>query len=67
WSMEPSDKGPFTFGRLGVYAYDTPLSVRWKLSETPLGRLERLKCRITNSLSRAGRLAFWTARPQRRK
>lgn len=63
WSMEPDDRGPFTYGRMGVYAYDSPLSVKLKLSDSAWGRLERMKCRITNNLSRAGRFAFWTARP----
>lgn len=63
WSMESGDRGPFTFGRMGVYAYDSPLSVKLKLDDSAAGSIERLKRRITNNLSRAGRFAFWTARP----
>ncbi len=66
WSMEPADDGPFTFGRMGVYAYDSPLSVKLKLDDSAAGGIERLKCRTANSLSRAGRFAFWTAKPPAR-
>ncbi len=61
WSMNPADKGPFTFGRWGVYSFDTPLTVWAKMNPDSLGaKLEMLKLRTTNLMARAGRFAFWT-------
>ena len=61
WSMNPRDKGPFTYGRWCVYGYDTPLTVNAKLSpDSFASKLEFLKLRATNGMARAGRFAFWT-------
>lgn len=60
WSLDPAHSGPFTFGRWGVYAFDTPLTVRAKLTGGLLARLEYCKVRLTNTAGRAGRFAFWT-------
>ncbi len=61
WSMNPTDSGPFTFGRWGIYAYDTPLTLWAKLNPDSFGaKLEILKLRTTSLMARAGRFAFWT-------
>jgi len=61
WSLNPSDSGPFTYGRWGVYSFDTPLTVGAKLNPGSVGaHVEILKLRMTNFLARAGRFAFWT-------
>jgi peptidoglycan/xylan/chitin deacetylase (PgdA/CDA1 family) len=61
WSMRPDDNGPFTFGRWGVYGFDSPLTVWSKMNPDSFGAtLERIKLRAINSLARAGRFAFWT-------
>ncbi len=61
WSMNPRDNGPFTFGRWGVYAFDTPLTVNAKFyPDSFASQLEFLKLRTTNLMARAGRFAFWT-------
>lgn len=46
----PQDE-PLATGRVGVYCYDTRLTVYHKLTGGRLYRLERLKARITNRLS----------------
>ncbi|HSG98634.1 MAG TPA: polysaccharide deacetylase family protein [candidate division Zixibacteria bacterium] len=60
WSLDPAHRGPFTFGRWGVYAFDTPLTVRAKLNGGLTARMEYCKVRLTNTAGRAGRFAFWT-------
>lgn len=62
WSLNPYDNGSFTRGRWAVYSFDTPFSVCAKLNGGALARIEFAKARLTNQLSRAGRLAFWTKR-----
>jgi hypothetical protein len=47
---EESDT-PLATGRIGVWCYDTRLSVYHKITRGRLYRLERLKARITNRLS----------------
>ena len=61
WSMNPADNGPFTFGRWGVYSFDTPLTIMAKLDGAPLaGRVEMMKANLISRASRLGQLAFWT-------
>ncbi len=61
WSMNPVDNGPFTFGRWGVYSFDTPLTVWSKMNPgSPGAKLEKLKLQATSSMAKAARFAFWT-------
>ncbi len=61
WSMRPNDDGPFTFGRWGVYGFDTPFTVWSKMNPDSFGAgLERLKLRAISSMAKASRFAFWT-------
>lgn len=62
WSLNPRDCGEFTRGRWGVYGYDTVLSIKAKLTGGALGNIEYAKARLTNQLSRLGKLSFWTKR-----
>lgn len=59
WSLNPKDRGPFTYGRWSVYAFDTPLSLSLARNGGIFSEVEIAKRRCANYLARAGSLAFW--------
>jgi len=46
------DDLPLAIGRIGIYSYDTPLSVRFKICRGPMQAIERSKAQITNRLAK---------------
>lgn len=46
------DDQPLTVGRIGIYSYDTPLSVGFKIGRGPMQAIERSKAQVTNRLAK---------------